>query len=88
LDAASVVSVPLDVRIRKLDGILTVARRGRALELSETAAFIWQQVDGHRAVTEALAVEYDIERESALADTLETIEALVTHRLLTLVETR
>lgn len=75
----------LDARVRRVDGALLVARRQDVLELSETAATIWQLIDGKRsvrAIGEHLATEYDVELEVAVSDVVELVELFAERGLL------
>jgi len=54
-------------------------------ELNDTGSFLWRNIDGRRTAEDlaALLVEqYDVARETALADTLELLEELSTRKLL------
>jgi pyrroloquinoline quinone biosynthesis protein D len=80
--------VPLprfDVRVRVVRGSLVVALPQQTFELSESGAFIWKLIDGDRsvqAIAKALAAEYDIPTDVAIADTVELIEFLGTSGLI------
>ncbi|MFF2116879.1 PqqD family protein [Kitasatospora sp. NPDC058184] len=70
-----------DVRVRNLRGRFLVAVAKDAFELSETASFIWKQIDGRNSIADIgrlLAAEYDIDAETATADTKEILEYLAT----------
>jgi Coenzyme PQQ synthesis protein D (PqqD) len=80
------VAVPrLDVQARRRDGVLHVGLDGVTFELSESAGLIWRRMDGRRTVAELaelLAQEYEIDRETALADVTETLLQLAAGGLL------
>ncbi|MFJ6384880.1 PqqD family protein [Kitasatospora sp. NPDC092039] len=70
-----------DVRVRNLRGKFLVAVGKDAFELSETAGFIWKQIDGRNSIADIgrlLAAEYGIDAETATADTKEILEYLAT----------
>jgi hypothetical protein len=75
----------LDTRVRNVGGTLVVGRLQHALELSDTARFIWQQIDGVRAVltiAEMLGQMYDEPDQDAVADdVIELIGLLVEARV-------
>jgi hypothetical protein len=74
-------SVPerrLEAQVRNLGGTLTVARpeSDTAVELSETAGYIWRTIDGRRtvqAIGELLAQRYDVRPETAVTDVIEMV---------------
>ncbi|MGW4272667.1 PqqD family protein [Streptomyces sp. SID10815] len=80
--ALSVDQVPScrpDVRVRNVRGNFLVAVANNAFELSESASFIWKQIDGRRSVGDIgrlLAGEYEIDEETAIVDTKEILEFL------------
>jgi hypothetical protein len=70
-----------DVRIRNVRGGYLVAVAGNAFELSETATFIWKNINGRNSIAEIgklLADEYDVDEETAIADTKEILQDLAT----------
>ncbi|WP_431043039.1 PqqD family protein [Streptomyces sp. P1-3] len=70
-----------DVRVRNVRGGFLVAVANNAFELSETASFIWKHIDGRNSIADIgrlLAGEYDIDEETATADTKEILEYLAT----------
>lgn len=75
-------SVPaprLDVRYRNIRGQILITRGEDALELTETAAFVFRRVDGTRSVRrigEALAAEYGIGADEAVADAAAVLTGL------------
>lgn len=80
IGAGSVPRRRLDSRVRTMRGKTLVAGARQALELDETATFIWRRLDGTATVgqiAEALAAEYDVDAETALADVIELVSDLV-----------
>lgn len=78
--------VPLNVRLRRHAGRELVIGYEHALELSETASFIWKQIDGRRSVADIarmVSAEYDVEIAVALADVRELLDQLAGHDLVT-----
>lgn len=74
-----------DMRVRNSGGRLIVAADGTSLELSESAGFVFRQVDGTRTVGEIgalLAAEYDIDVAEATADAAEVLAELLAHTML------
>jgi coenzyme PQQ synthesis protein D (PqqD) len=70
----------LDSRVRTMRGKTLVAGARQALELDETATFIWRRLDGSSTVgqiAEAVVAEYDVDRQTALADVVELVCDLV-----------
>jgi len=72
---------------REIDGSIVIISPERSMvhELNPTASFIWKKVDGKRTtdeIAEQLAAEFDVTRESALADVHELAEGLVANCLL------
>ncbi|WP_327306684.1 PqqD family peptide modification chaperone [Streptomyces sp. NBC_01298] len=70
-----------DVRVRNVRGGYLVAVANNAFELSETASFIWKQINGQNSIADIgrlLATEYDIDTDTATADTKEILEYLAT----------
>ena len=75
-----------DFVLRKVCGLnvvlptgVNVKDFGGALNLNDTAALIFEQLQAGKSVEEAadaLMEAYDVTRETALADVLETIESL------------
>ncbi|GGS13812.1 MULTISPECIES: PqqD family protein [Streptomyces] len=85
--AASVASLPLNVRIRRHRGTVLAAGYEHVVELSETAVFVWRHIDGVRTVAELgrlLAAEYAIDEEAATQDVCELFTQLVAHGVLDL----
>lgn len=67
------------VRVRNFRGKLLVAGATAAVELSETAAFIYDAIDGERTVTDLgarVADEYDVPLEVAVTDVAELVAEL------------
>ncbi|PZT77242.1 MULTISPECIES: PqqD family protein [unclassified Streptomyces] len=83
-------SVPtrrLDARVRNVRGQMMVAGPTQAFELSETAAFIWKQIDGSNTVAQIgrlLASEYEVDEQTAVEDTAEVIAELAASSVITL----
>lgn len=74
------VSVNPLARTRNYGGVLRVAIRDQAIELSETAASIWRRAEDDTSVEHiitGLAEEYDVAAELVRDDALEIIELLV-----------
>jgi Coenzyme PQQ synthesis protein D (PqqD) len=70
----------LDARVRNFQGKLFVAGPTQVLELTETASFVWKQIDGRRSVRElaaALSSEYDVDVDTATDDVAELVDELV-----------
>jgi hypothetical protein len=68
-----------DTRVRTVRGRMYVARGNEIFELEETAARIWQLLDGSRSVGEiadVIAGEYDVDRATAEADVTTFISEL------------
>ncbi|MFI0796864.1 PqqD family protein [Micromonospora rubida] len=72
----TVVLPRFDVRVRRVEGSFLVGFAQATYSLSESGAFLWYRIDGRRTVSqlaELLAVEYDVDRATALADTVEVV---------------
>jgi len=72
---------------REIDGSVVIISPERSMvhELNPTASFIWKKVDGKRTtdeIAEQVAAEFDVTRESALADIHELAESLAANQLL------
>lgn len=68
--AGEVILVPIRSNVGDLDSIYT---------LNETAAFVWEHLDGARSlaeIVEALTAEYDVDAGQAEQDVLELIAQL------------
>ncbi|MFI5911832.1 PqqD family protein [Dactylosporangium sp. NPDC051541] len=79
LDPDAVPVPRLEVRTRTVRGVMHVALGDVALELSDSARFIWKKVDGRRTVGDIgrlLAAEYGIDAGEAVADTGEVLLGL------------
>ena len=79
-DPSWVPSLPPDVRFRRTQGKLLVARRSESVELEEVSAEIFTRIDGETSVTaiaEAVGAEFDVDAETALADVREFLAQLV-----------
>ncbi len=77
---------------REIDGSVVIISPERSMvhELNPTASFIWKKVDGKRTtdeIAEQVAAEFDVTRESALADVYELAESLVANRLVSTQQT-
>ena len=86
IGADTVVKRALDARVRQIGERQLVARGRDVLELNELAAVIWRLADGSRSAAEigqAVAAEYDVPPEAALADVLEFLTELADARFLT-----
>lgn len=76
----------LDARVRNYRNVTLVAGPTQALELSETAAFIWRSLDDRRSVAEVAALlraEYDVDEATALADVSELLADLAAAGIVT-----
>jgi Coenzyme PQQ synthesis protein D (PqqD) len=74
----------LDARVRNVGGTILVAGPREVLELTETAAFVWNRIDGERtiqALGQELANEYDVELETATEDVAELVDDLLANDL-------
>jgi hypothetical protein len=75
----------LDTRVRNVGGTLIVGRLQHALELSDTARFVWQQIDGVRTIRTIavmLTEAYDEPDHNAVAeDVIELTNLLVQARV-------
>lgn len=74
----------LDARVRNVGGTILVAGPREVLELTETAAFVWNRIDGQRtieALGRELANEYDVELETATEDVAELLDELLANDL-------
>lgn len=84
---ASVPTRRLDARVRNVRGQMMIAGPTQAFELSETAAFIWRQIDGSNTVAQIgrlLAAEYEVDEQTAVEDTAEVIVELAASSVITL----
>ncbi|MER8235553.1 PqqD family protein [Streptomyces sp. NPDC094049] len=84
---ASVPTLRLDARIRNIRGKVMIAGPAQAFELSETAAFIWKQIDGSNTVAQIgrlLAAEYEVDEATAVEDTAEVVAELAAGNIVTL----
>jgi len=76
---------------REIDGSIVIISPEHSMvhELNPTASFVWKRVDGRRTadeIAEQLAAEFDVTRESALADVHELVESLVANQLVSALE--
>lgn len=70
------VVIPLGERVVEFNGIMT---------LSETGALLWKEIEEGKDVNslvDSIIAEYDIDKEAALADTLEFISTIEKNGLL------
>lgn len=70
------VVVPLGERVVEFNGIMT---------LSETGALLWKGIEEGKnadSLVDSIITEYDIDKETALADTLEFISTIEKNGLL------
>ena len=72
---------------REIDGAVVIISPEDSVvhELNPTASFIWKQLNGKRTpneIAQQLADEFEVTRETALADTKELVESLAGLRLL------
>ncbi|MBV1849566.1 PqqD family protein [Catellatospora tritici] len=66
----------LDLRVRNVRGTVTVSLANMTYELSETAVWIWKQIDGRNTIADIaamLAAEFEIDVETATEDTIEVV---------------
>lgn len=76
----AVVKRALDVRVRRIGDKQLVARGPKVMELNEVAAAVWSLADGTRSaqqISVAVADEYEVSPEEALADVLEFVTGMV-----------
>jgi hypothetical protein len=69
----------LDARVRNYRGVTMVAGPTQALELSETAAFVWRSLDEGRsvaAIAALMADAYDVDERTAGGDVVELLTEL------------
>ena len=76
---------------REIDGSIVIISPELSMvhELNPTASFIWKKVDGKRTADEIaaqVAAEFDVPRESALADVHELVEGLIANELVSALE--
>ena len=73
--------LPLDVRFRRQRGKLLVARQDSSVELGdEVSAEIFGRIDGETslgAIADAVSADFDVDRETAVADVQEFLAQLV-----------
>jgi hypothetical protein len=76
----------LDARIRNIGGTLVVAGPEQALELSDTARFLWLAMDGSHSMkdlADSLVAEHGVDDESAVDDVVELVTLLQEVRVVT-----
>jgi Coenzyme PQQ synthesis protein D (PqqD) len=86
IGAKTVVKRALDARVRQVGDRQLIARGQQVLELNELAAVIWRLADGSRSaadIGQAVAEEYEVPPDEALADVLEFLTELADARFLT-----
>ena len=72
--------LPPDVRVRKMRGRLLVARRDDSVQLEDVSAAIFARIDGASSaeqIGQALCGQYEVDPETAVADTVEFLRQLV-----------
>lgn len=77
------------VRVRTQRKRMLIATEVEARELDEVASFLWRQLDGRRSiaeVTDAVCAQYEVDRDTALADVTEFVRDLIAANFLRLVE--
>jgi hypothetical protein len=72
---------------REIDEETVIISPGESVmhELNDTGSFVWRNIDGRRNAEDLaalLAEQYDVTRETALADTLSLLEELSSRKLL------
>jgi len=72
---------------REIDGAIVIISPEDSVvhELNPTASFIWKQLNSNHStgeIAQQLADEFEVSRETALADTKELLESLAGMRLL------
>ncbi|GGO82151.1 PqqD family protein [Wenjunlia tyrosinilytica] len=85
----SVASLPLNVKIRNHRGKTVVGGYEHFFELTDSAAYIWRQIDGTRTVSDIAALiakEYDIDQESATQDIVDLFAELAAHEVVKIAE--
>lgn len=83
----TVPTLPLNIRMRNYRGKTIVGGYQHVMELSETASFVWRQIDGTRTIADIgamLASEYEIDEETATADVAELLAELAANDLVQL----
>ncbi|MFE9403422.1 PqqD family protein [Streptomyces sp. NPDC006530] len=86
---ATVAALPLNVKIRNHRGKTIVGGYQHFFELTESAAYIWRQIDGNRTVTDIarlIAEEYDIDQETVIEDVVELFTELAEHDVIKISE--
>jgi hypothetical protein len=72
---------------REIDEETVIISPGESVmhELNDTGSFVWRNIDGHRNAEDLaslLVEQYEVTRETALADTISLLEELSTRKLL------
>ncbi|MGW8725180.1 PqqD family protein [Streptomyces sp. NPDC055808] len=86
---ATVASLPLNVKIRNHRGKTIVGGYQHFYELTESATFIWRQIDGVRTVADiaqVIADEYDIDQATVVDDVVELFTELAEHEVIKISE--
>ncbi|MER5557162.1 PqqD family protein [Streptomyces sp. NPDC002506] len=86
---ATVAALPLNVKIRNHRGKTIVGGYRHFYELTESAAFIWRQIDGVRTVSDIarlIAEEYDIDQATVVGDVVELFTELAEHDVIKISE--
>jgi hypothetical protein len=87
LSPTAVPAVPLNIRMRNYRGKTIIGGYQHVMELSETASFVWRQIDGTRTIADIgamLASEYEIDAETATTDVAELLAELAANDLVRL----
>lgn len=69
--------VPITDNVANMEAVYT---------MNETAAFIWENIDGSRSIEEIaglLSDEFEADKDTAMADVIELIEDLQMHEIVT-----
>ncbi len=86
IDSGDIPVRRLDARIRNIGGTLVVAGPEQALELSDSARFLWLAMNGSHSVAELadrLVAEHDADRDTAIDDVVELVTLLHEIRVVT-----
>ena len=91
MNSATVLKANPMLAWREIDGSIVIISPELSMvhELNPTASFIWKRVDGKTTtdeIAEQVAAEFDVSRESALADVQELAENLAANCLLSALE--
>ena len=72
-------------RVIEGEAILVDVSAGKVIQASQTAAFIWEQLDGSKTIGEIIdrvCADFAVEKERARQDTLEFLEELIRKKLI------